>query len=297
MITWRLWRMLLKPPEDHPLFQRMASLQDSAGESSGWWVKITVAALFLLWFAWPKVLSMLTTNLVVALPLLLPLIVNLRGLAWAVRVGGAIASERERGAYDLLSVMPPGALGASWIISAACLHRHHAFQGLYTVIHSVVAFGALIVAFITLMVVANVDPSRSANFVGEELPRGFFIDAASTIMLFYLDYLQTVVLAVIVGMAVALYAQSRLDARMLSLATFLLIQTAIYVVAIGAGFVVLPDLLADLGIHSGLAQLSLLAFRVALLIGLREMVIIVLWRGLIEKLGGDTSRLDNAIAL
>jgi len=91
---------------------------------------------------------------------------------------------------------------------------------------------------------------------------------------FYVDYIQSAVLASLTGMLVSTYIFSQLDARLYGGMVFLTIQISTYVITLVAGIVVAPMLFNGAGITGLLADMGVPVIALAVFCCAREGIII-----------------------
>lgn len=279
MLTWKLWRALCRPPYHHPLFMRIASAH-IGGSSMLRTLKFTgfyLTACTLITLAWPFILIN---------PALMVLFAatsanTIYAVSWAARIGTAIAYEREQETYDLICLMPVGALGAGWALSTAHLHRSALFQTLRLFMNSlaIALIGALIATIPVMLTLASGSAASYGLFL--LLDYGIAVTAA-----FYFDHIQSVTLAYLVGMMTASVAQNRINAQLWSVGAFLLLQMFVYLLTLITGIVVLQALLHTDGIvRNAIMPLLWLAIFYAL----REVVIRLMWRFLAHQFNAGPS--------
>jgi hypothetical protein len=101
---------------------------------------------------------------------------------------------------------------------------------------------------------------------------------------FYLDFVQSLVLAVLLAMLIPTLTQGRFEAPFFTLAGFMGLQLCAYVATLLAGFRFIPPLLSKLSLPSEMADWLLLAGMVGVLFGIREGMIWLAWRQLAAQL-------------
>jgi hypothetical protein len=297
-MTWKLWRALQRPPVRHPLYRRALLLRpaeglrfDDAVTLHFLW-RLVLPLLFMSIFA----LTPIILPLVIVTPLLLPVIINWCSIQWAVRTGGAIASENERGTYDLAALTPPGAFGASWTICSACIHRGSSFSDLHTFVRVLVKFLFLMTGIgfvIAILIAAARSPGVSAGAAFSQSTFVNLFHAAALVTAFYLDHVQSVVVGGLVGMLAPNYVRNHLDARAWGLFGYLLLQVGTYLLTWLIGFQVIPVLYEGLNLNSIYAEFSIPILRVAVFYGIREGIIAGLWLVLTGRLNAMPSDLDD----
>src|SRR5262249_7785519 len=97
------------------------------------------------------------------LPLLLPLLVNLRALGWSLEVAGALSRERKHGTWDLLRVLPEGGLAASWSIACAWMFRQQTLDNVRLLTQTVLGIGAVAVTAISAVAAVSFEPARAVG--------------------------------------------------------------------------------------------------------------------------------------
>lgn len=211
-------------------------------------------------------------------------------LRWAVQIASIIAREREAGTYDLVALSPSGPLGCNRAISAACLHRHESLEQIQSP-------GAWIMrlAFNLILVVSVAsftEPILKEQY-GEQLNAFIALLYLGTMTLaIVIDHVQSVVAGSLIGMLTPHYVQGRMDAGFLAFAGFVGVQLVTYVVTLLAGFRMLPDVLLAFGAAPLFVTLALPIARLALFYLVREFLIQVLWRALLNELNVTTAELD-----
>jgi hypothetical protein len=211
------------------------------------------------------------------------------GLMWSVTIASELAKEREQGAWELLCLQPSGGLGAAWAMATGIMHRDNAFRSRYQrhinilrailTIVAIVAFGSLLDA-------------RSVYNVNVVMIYAYII--AGTLAS-YVDYVQSTVLGGLTGVIAGTFTRTRLDAQLRAVGAFLLLQTGAYALVVLIGVWLLPRLLSLGGFTPGAwtTEITLLILRVVFFVGLRELVIVGLWRVVAERLNTTTQQLET----
>ncbi len=295
MTTWRLWRALTHPPFTHPLFWRTVLTKEpevAPRRWSGGQVALAVLMLFICSSAFfPRQITALAVAFFAIVPfVLLTFTFNglIYGLVWGVRISSTIARASESTIFDVLSLSPPGALGAAWAMGTGCLYRNREFGDLN--FPETWTIRLFIIIFVS-MAMGTFSGARRAN----ELALPVMVYALVLIATFYLDDIQSIVLGSLMGMLTPFYARNRLDARLWTMGLYLLIQVATYLSAIIAGFVLLPALYEQIGVDSILGEITFPVLGFVVFCGVRELAISILWRNLIERLNADSSELNLAL--
>jgi hypothetical protein len=262
MLTWKIWRGLRNPPQQHQLFRRVmvAPLRPTP-----WYVGCAV--------------------ILIAPLLLLPAILftsAFYSLRWAVTISSMIARTREAGMFDLISLSPDGALGASWAICTASIHRNQSLQQIQSPMSWLVRLG------FTLLILASV-----GNFVEPLVPFGTNSTLGTIIPLLYLftlsgalyvDHMQSVAMGSLIGMLMPTYTRSRIDGGVGAFIVFLLLQVTTYVLTLLIGFSFLPSIFRGFDVTPTTAAILLPILRLVIFWAIREGMIAGLWRVLVERL-------------
>jgi len=270
MMTRWLWRALSDPPGVHPLFQRRVLLPSNLPRQD-----------FTLANAFVNVVLGIGCHLPMLLFVLMPLFMLVLGTAYgldcALRISSAIARAQEDDTYNLLSLTPGGAIGASWALCTSALYRHHDFRRLQTMVQVTVVIGLAMTPIIAAFsIIVPVDLNNGRFLMPQDVLVNF-LNLLALLIILYLEYLQSTVQGALVGMLIPTTVRNRLDANLYALLAFLLLQILVYTAFVLAGFT-LPALLA------GDAPALLGPLRIALFYGIREGVIAWLWRRLAARL-------------
>lgn len=292
-LTFQLWDALKRPPIHHPLFRRAAQSRQPAPRPyrplsrrrRAALMAIAALALYVgvAYFAQLLILLIFFIPLVVVL-LYMTLYGTLAGLNWAICISAAIARERERGIYDLLSTSPYGAFSASWAICTGSQYYDQTFNGVGS---QRVWFAR--VFFLTLLllsaVIALADPRGGGSLTG-------FLFIAEIVGLlalaFRLDDVQSTVIGSLIGVIVPLFARNRLDARVGAVTVFLLLQASAYLLIAWLALGVVPQINADVPVVS---LYALPAEQLLVFFAVREGIARGLWAVNTLLFAGDVSDL------
>lgn len=286
MISLRVWRALNSPPGVHPLFQRTVLLPANVPRHYFTLANSTVNFVLGIGHHAP-------TLLLLFMPPILSLIGIGYGLECALRISTAIARGVEDNTYSLLALTPGGPINASWVISASALYRNRDFDRLRTTIYGTLIFSLALAPLYTLFsLVFSVD--INGHFMSSADVFANFVNFLTTLAVVYLEYIQSTVQGVLVGILIPSYVNNRLDANLYALGSFLLLQFAAYSAFILAGFGILNALIDRLPVHEGAALILLALLRIVTFFAIREVILNGLWRLVATRL--NTS-LDEFIHL
>lgn len=287
--TWKLWRALHNPPSLHPMFQRTVLRPPfTVNRRSIGWAGMVVSVVLALGQYSP-------TILLVLMPVILVFTGLIYGIDSAVRVGGAIAKEHENDTFNLLSLFPGGALGASWVICTSALYRNRDFDRLHNIIRGTSIIALIIITIAGVLSIA-LNSDRLSRVVDPDFLRMVdLIELAIAVIAIYFEYVQSAVLGSLTGMFVPTYTENRVDTSLYAFGGFLLLQITTYFMAYLFGFVMLPTLYDRLTITGGYGEISLSLLRLALFFGVREIIITGVWRALTQRLNALPSELELAM--
>jgi hypothetical protein len=277
MLGWKLWRALLNP-KSAPIFRRAMLMEQSIGCFGNIWIVIA----FLLGVAcWP--------GIVVAAPLIIPIVITAYGVSYAVSIAGLISREREKQIYEMFCLTPPGPLGVNWQLATGRLHHEEELRRRhFLMILSILA------GLAHLVLLATLTYQGTAKISITETALTLLSNAILTAT-FYLDYIQSTVLSVLMGILVPTFPEARLSERLLSGAAFVLLQIASYLLIwlmLAGSLRLVPD-----GMLFRWFANPLIPLGCALLIfGLRAVSIQVMWRILLTRLNFNPSELDIILA-
>ena len=297
VLSWKLWRGLHYPPSTQFFSRRVVVAKSppifgflQATIDTRWWRVLGLLALAFVVFRWGitsvlMIFFVLPGVLILAfiiLPLLLPLVTTIVGGYWSASVSHAILYERNARTYDLLCMGPNGTLGANWAIAGSCLAKHGLFTNLYYgTIASIILGGlgvVLMVAVFGLLVV-------SGATVDELIPavRTLF-ELFVLLGVFWLHYVHSVVLSVLVGLFVPTYMGH--DAPWVAFGFYQAVQVIVYGL-FALIFHLLSPLTAAISPDLWWAYLSVPFFYLLLLALLREALLVWLWGVVSSRLNAD----------
>ena len=302
VVSMQVWNALKRPPIHHPLFRRVSQKRPPAPTKSlSQLQQVALAISFaLLAYIGLRYFSQLVFIILFFIPigitgLYMALHGTVAGLYWAIRIASTIARERERGTFELLSTSPYGPFSASWAICTGCQYYDQTFNGVGA---QRVWFSRIF--FLTLLLIGGllslpeahglgVPNNTSENFLGSLLS---LIELVSVLALvFHIDDIHSTVIGSLVGVIVPLFARNRLDARIGAFVGFVALQITAYTVVWVIGFMLIPDLNANLSLNASVAALALPLEQLGVFFIVREVSARVLWTINYLLLDGDVSDL------
>jgi hypothetical protein len=129
---------------------------------------------------------------------------------WAASITHALVRERQTHTYDLLCAAPDGMLGTNWAIASGCLHQGGVFSALRAVMIAALLLGGLVLGLLLLVTIVLVLRANPAGTIIVAIRT--ICDIVVILILFYAHFVQSVVLAVLVGVFVPTQLQNRIDA-------------------------------------------------------------------------------------
>jgi hypothetical protein len=273
---------LWTPPLRHPLFQRI-----TYGRSK---VAIRIHPQFLggvaFCFACGIIALIITGNglwllgIIPAAFALLLLISIIHGLQTTWSIATLLAEQRSSGRFDLLATAPPGVFGTAWIMTLGALHQGDAFHKrnrLHRLRLQIAGTLIVIIAFVGLNSLRSRPEDAFASF--REC-----IVLMGVAALFHVDYVATLVSAVLSGVLSGMAAQQRAEAGMTALALFIGLQLAVYVPYAMLIVWLLSIVVAHLPVYNLFSDALWVTLAVGVCYVIREIVNEVLWRVLRARL-------------
>jgi hypothetical protein len=304
MITWRLWSALHNPPITHPIFQRVTAGQSTVGH---WrWLLFAVGLLltyscYQLAFIQPPVrliLLSLTLQDVVVVFVGFNLVY---GCILVLGISQTIVRAREGGLYEMLSLTPVGKSGTTWAMCAGAVWRGRSFGWfrLMVLLLTIIPLFALIIELIMLaMLYSNPGVNNLTLSAAPDMHKKMLLEVVYGLGLvgaFYTACVQSVILALLVGMLVPAAYQSGVSVW--AVGGFLLLQLLSYIIALVFSLVFLPAVYQLLGLAGWWADVSIPVWRLGFFFLVREGMNFMLWRALLRRWGDPNGRLARVITL
>lgn len=264
MLTFWLWRSLRRADIAHPLYSRVYRMPPVP---MPWYIALLMIAL--------------------APFLLLPGIVLMSAaysLRWSAQVAATLAEERATGRFELLSLTPPGALGACWAACRACLQRHGSMGQIQSI-------GSWVMRLAFLWLVAtSVRGSSSLVRVADWRPTYYFLVLFAGLVI---DHAESIVMACLVGTFVGTRTTGRVEAMLGAAGIFALFEVVTVVAPLLVGLVALPGIYTLFNAPTLGAAITTPLITLLLFAALREAVINGLWRAVQDAVnaGPDDVRL------
>ncbi len=212
------------------------------------------------------------------------------GTNLAIKVSGLIYNEQARGRYDLLALTPRGAAALHWALAVRCNQRDRVAVTLRRLVLNTGAWfslpvAALLIPLLILAIIILVMDRSSASVT--------FLTVISLPLLllglYYVDYVQSAVIAFLLAVIIPAWLTSRSRVWMSWIAPlyFVTVQVLSY-----ALFLIAFLYTSSLAWHSTSRENELTAFLLVLLVcglmfGLREGIVIMLWRWAVRLFGDD----------
>lgn len=304
MLSLHLWRTIAEADIHDPIFKRVSQIQKPARQLRPRprsprlvWLFVAMASSFVLIIAPQLLVAVLIVpfilmTLVVAAPLLLPVLIWLAGAFSTGEIISGIQREKRQNTYDLICASTQGKLNASWSFATGMLHRGGYFLPLRwgTRISLRFGFAALGGLGVCTLLFAISDAT------------GFGISQIRLLLLplllaalTYSNLTQTFVVSHIIGLLASSFDLAKRDAMLVGLLAYALLHT---LPLASAGLVYLPFRWFVLE-PPLLLVLAVEAFALLLIIAGRELVIMALWSALKRRMNsrlGEVGRREVAPA-
>ncbi len=213
IVSLRLWRSLYRVPRYHPLADAMRFKRYYISVGMLWGALVTI--LFLLIFILPGL---------ILLPLMYFFVnVTLNCITWTANVAHTIARQRANGTYDLLCLLPDGAVQLNWLICAEALHHKGLLRRAYAdAMVLTQAVGAIpVIALVSLILLSDDSSAHLTAIV-------WLAFVLAIIIALIMDYAQSVVMACLVGAVVGNYVKTPREARVWAMLVTVAAQMAFY---------------------------------------------------------------------
>lgn len=294
-MTFQFWLALRRPPIHHPLFRRVSRPPATAPRHLTLPQQIAIAAVcagaaaLCLHYYSEMIFVAIFFVPIGAAALYMTLNGTLAGMYWAIRVSGAIARERERGTFELLSTSPYGAFSASWAICTGCQYYDQTFHGAGA---QRVWFSRIF--FLTLILLSFTVSMADARTLSGHQFDGFIRASALVAVLagaLYIDDIHSTVIGSLVGLIIPLFVRQPLNARVCAFAAFLVLQLSAYGLTWLVGFELLPRLSTTPSLNIFEAALALPIAQLVVFFVVREAITRALWSLNHLLMNGDVSDL------
>ena len=282
MLTWKLWRAVQNPPFTHPIFLRAFEAPAIPFHRYGYTIWILFSPLLLCGLSF-SLRQAFEFVFVFAFLQLYILYVGVHSLTWAMNVSSAIVKEQEAKTHDLLCVTPIGSVGAYWAIFTGCIYRKSEFldfsNGSTWIIRFLFALPTIAVTILFAYTrVTRIDPITVLVYF------------VLLMIAFYVDHVQSVLLASLTGMLVPNYTHNPVESRLFVLGSFLTVQGISYFLVGLIGFVLLSAVYDAIPQKSIYLEISLPVLRLIVFYAIRDGIIRLLWGALGRQL--NTSDLE-----
>lgn len=293
LLTWKIWKSLRYPLRWHPIFRQVHTHYRQTESDKLFWRVIQVLAgiaalLFVVIFPVPAIVTGLGLSL--GIPAFV-LIFNgtFLGLRWVTAISETLAQIYHDKRFDLLAMTPRGALGISWLICTATIHRDDWLRVAYRVLRSVLLLVLVLLGLIASGIVLSA-ASASSHILRDNQLR-ILVDAlgiAFVVLGLWIDHIQSIVIASLIGVLLPSYLPNSWQVRELARLVYLFLQLVTY--AIIFGLYLLLEQLIRLTISTEMYRGVLhFACTVLLFYLLREMIIYFLWHNLLKRFNSSMS--------
>lgn len=193
---------------------------------------------------------------------------------WANLISTTIASERQSGLIELLSLTPGGVLGAFCLICGGCASQRKALRWF----RRRIIYFPLIGAALTLLL--NIGRWIALQTTFEAV----VVNVLVVMVALHIHYLQSAMMGCLVGMLTPTFDFQPTYARMSASGLYLTLTVILYAAALYLGLVILPAAVAAIGLTDSAAEIALSLLRLIIPVVLHEAVNLTLWRLLLLRL-------------
>jgi|GEM_PF-2694173 len=291
--TWFIWRAL--HAQHTELSQRLGLINDMSNQTPKRFeyqfqpyharIMLIVAIVGLILLRLMLTVDWLTilisSGFVVTLGAIVVLILmsgSLNGARWAYQVAHVIYHDLHEGRYDLLSLSPLGVLGALWMITRRQSRMNYVVAFFQTV--GFALFLAMVV--VGLLFIHTLLQGPPTLFLSQPI-LGSIFTIGLVILIFYLDFVQAIIIGYLCGIYFASIASSMTLAQSSAMAVTMSIQLATYIMA---GLVAFLGAIASTFVFRETSDATLLLIALAFVATaymFREVAIRFLWRTILIR--------------
>lgn len=218
IVSLRLWHTLSRVPRYHPLADKL-HFERHYTPVGLFWGGLTTA-LVLLVLTVPGLFAFY----VAIFPLMYFFAnVTLNCAAWTANIAHTIARQRTNATYDLLCLLPDGAVGLNWLICAEVLHHKSLLRRAHAdTMMLVQVVGALPLIAIAALILLSGDIEARLSAIT------WFVLVSGIIAVLMIDYTQSVVTACLVGVLAGNRFKAAREARVWAMLVTVTLQVAFY---------------------------------------------------------------------
>ncbi len=269
-MTWKFLWALRKLPSDDPLYWHLvagdwaAPTPYHAGPISHSVIWLILAGLLYLSMCGRGTVNMWIITLFSLLA------GSVYGLIVVYQVSSKITEAKARAVYDFLCLAPSGPWRVNWALCTGALHRYNALRAILIL----VTFSTL---FTSLHLLSIIFKGFESTTVAEMWSIVLLSMMAIPILLFT-DYAQSLVIASLIGIMAPTYYSKRVEARLVGIAGFLILQIGAYLLWILLVIVSAKGVNVD---HAGWIVVLMVAAMIVSIV--RELVVVILNRILARR--------------
>jgi hypothetical protein len=273
-VVWTilLWQNLKNPPPLHPVF---ASVHHSSMQTF-MRIGLLLLAIVLLAVLVSSPAVMIVIGLIFSSVVLLAVTIlngSLLGLYWSGKIAEQVAAWQLEDRLELLELTPLGLLGGAWSIAQGVVQRGQWLQKIARIYRRVI--GIVVILFVLVVLSVVLDPSTARSAALESGQSLFLADAivlVSLVVVVWLDHIQSILMAVLIGLLVPCFLDSPLAARITAWLTFTVVQVIFYsLIFQGYGAAEQSLVSTSLALHH--MRLLLGIFLISMVFLLRELLI------------------------
>ena len=295
MLSFRLWRSIVLADIHDPIFRRVSQIQKPALAPRRRirlprpLILLVALAIIAAVFHSPELLVLvfvvpiLMITLIVVAPILLPVYVLLAGIHLTAEVAAGIFREKHQYTYDLICASTRGTLNASWSFATGILYRSNWFLPLSWGTRATFRLGLALLGGLSVFTLLTA--VSSPHLVGFEQIRLLLL-VALILALYFSNMTQTLVMSLIIGLYASSFDWSRHDGTLFVIFAYVMLSGLPLLAAALILFVFGRVALEPHPLLMTVVEASALL----LVVGLRELLIRLLWSGLERRLNAGRTR-------
>ncbi len=151
---------------------------------------------------------------------------------WAGQIAGDIQQEHTQGRFDLLALLPGGAIATCWTLSVLVIRKSSTFEYIFQYIldglRVTMILGGMVLLILFAVVMVTLAAPSSADGVNGLTLIGLIVAFTAALVSIYLQQIQAVVLSQLIGMSIPRLTDNITEARTWAFGVNLAVLMAIY---------------------------------------------------------------------
>ncbi len=288
MHTWKLWRELQYPNKQHPLFRyfmRKKPISQSKSLSALWRGFILFGAIALC-----SIFSSWIIVFIIGLILLAPILFaighsTIYGIIWSGHIAETIATLHRHNIYDLLAITPKKASYIHTTVAKATLYSQN-FDTVSSTVKTLLRFTLISITIVLAFHLFALLTPQNLWSLGLYQERTLLIIAVYPFIGYiYLDHIQSTLMAMLIGIRVAINRENSITTRITAMSAFLTVQLMMYALTNITILLIIQFIARQSGSLS-LSAFILLWLTIGVFVHLlmRETIIHLLWQTIERQL-------------